>query len=219
MVIGKIAMLARKRIMPTLGEMINLFPNAKRELDANNPFELLIAVILSAQTTDVAVNKVTPLLFAAYPTPKMLTNANISDVIEKIRAIGLYRNKAKNIIASSKMLVSEFNEVVPHSYSELMKLPGVGRKTANVVLADTFGIPRIAVDTHVERIAKRLQIVKQNASVLEVEETLMKSIPKDLWIKAHHTMIFFGRYHCTAKKPKCIKCPLLKICKFEQIKT
>ncbi|MDR1521336.1 MAG: endonuclease III [Streptococcaceae bacterium] len=211
-------MLSKKRTIQALSEMANLFPNAKKELNANNPFELLIAVILSAQTTDVAVNKVTPLLFADYPTPDALANANISDIMEKIRAIGLYRNKAKNIVASSQMLVNEFNEEVPHSHSDLMKLPGVGRKTANVVLADAFGIFRIAVDTHVERIAKRLQIVKQSASALEVEEMLMKNIPKNLWIKAHHTMIFFGRYHCTAKKPKCIKCSLLKMCKFGQTK-
>ncbi|MDR1012736.1 MAG: endonuclease III [Lactobacillales bacterium] len=213
-------MLPKKKIMQALSEMANLFPDAKRELIANNPFELLIAVILSAQTTDVAVNKVTPLLFALYPTSTALANADISDVREKIRAIGLYRNKAKNIIAASKMLISKFNGEIPHSHSELMKLPGVGRKTANVVLADAFGIPGIAVDTHVERIVKRLQMVKQNANVLEVEEMLMKNIPKNLWMKMHHTMIFFGRYHCTAKNPKCPKCPLLiRMCKFGQAKS
>jgi len=211
-------MLSKQKIMDTLGEMANLFPDAHGELNARNPFELLIAVILSAQTTDVAVNKVTPMLFAAYPTPSDLAQANIEDVIEKIRIIGLYRNKAKNIIAASQMLVDEFNGEVPTSHSELMKLPGVGRKTANVVLGDAFGIPGIAVDTHVERIAKRLQIVKKDASVLEVEQTLMKNIPQNLWVQAHHTLIFFGRYHCTAKKPKCFNCPLLKICEFGQKK-
>jgi endonuclease-3 len=205
-----------KKIMSALSEMINLFPDAHGELNAHNPFELLIAVILSAQTTDVAVNKVTPMLFAAYPTPSALAKADIEDIIEKIKAIGLYRNKAKNIIAASQMLIDEFNGEVPPSHSKLIKLPGVGRKTANVVLGDAFGIPGIAVDTHVERIAKRLQIVKKDASVLEVEQTLMKNIPNNLWVKAHHTLIFFGRYHCTAKKPKCAKCPLLEMCEFGQ---
>ncbi|MDR0691013.1 MAG: endonuclease III [Streptococcaceae bacterium] len=209
-------MLSKKKIMDALGEMANLFPDAHGKLNARNPFELLIAVILSAQTTDVAVNKVTPVLFTAYSTPSSLAQADIEDVIEKIRAIGLYRNKAKNIIAASQMLFDEFNGEVPTSHSELMKLPGVGRKTANVVLGDAFGIPGIAVDTHVERIAKRLQIVKKDASVLEVEQALMKNIPKNLWVQAHHTMIFFGRYHCTAKKPKCANCPLLEMCAFRQ---
>ncbi|MDR1473252.1 MAG: endonuclease III [Lactobacillales bacterium] len=205
-----------KKIMSALSEMINLFPDAHGELNAHNPFELLIAVILSAQTTDVAVNKVTPMLFAAYPTPSALAKADVEDIIEKIKTIGLYRNKAKNIIAASQMLIDEFNGKVPPSHSKLIKLPGVGRKTANVVLGDAFGIPGIAVDTHVERIAKRLQIVKKDASVLEVEQTLMKNIPKNLWVQAHHTLIFFGRYHCTAKKPKCAKCPLLEMCEFKQ---
>ncbi|MDR0614530.1 MAG: endonuclease III [Lactobacillales bacterium] len=209
-------MLSKKKIMYALSEMGNLFPDAHGELNARNPFELLIAVILSAQTTDVTVNKVTPMLFAAYPTPSALAKADMEDVIEKIKAIGLYRNKAKNIITASQILVDEFNGKVPSSHSELIKLPGVGRKTANVVLGDAFGIPGIAVDTHVERIAKRLKIVKKDAKVLEVEQTLMKNIPKNLWVQAHHTMIFFGRYHCTAKKPKCVKCPLLKMCEFKQ---
>lgn len=202
--------------MYILGEMAKLFPDAKGELRANNPFELLIAVILSAQTTDVAVNKVTPALFLQYPTPFALKDANVEDVIEKVRTIGLYRNKAKNIVAASQMLVDEFDGIVPKTHKELMRLPGVGRKTANVVLGDAYGLPGIAVDTHVERIAKRLRIVKQSASVLEVEEMLMKKIPKSLWVKAHHTMIFFGRYHCTAKAPKCDECPLLSMCSFNE---
>lgn len=209
-------MLSKEKTIYVLGKMAKLFPDAKGELRASNPFELLIAVILSAQTTDVAVNKVTPVLFLQYPTPSALKDASVEDVIEKIRTIGLYRNKAKNIIATSQMLVDEFDKVVPKTHKELMRLPGVGRKTANVVLGDAYGLPGIAVDTHVERIAKRLRMVKQEASVLEVEETLMEKIPKSFWVKAHHTMIFFGRYHCSAKAPKCDRCPLLAMCAFGQ---
>jgi len=169
-------------------------------------------VTLSAQTTDVAVNKVTPALFEAFPTPEDLANAEVEEIIEYIKTIGLYRNKAKNIKASAQMLLDDFDGQVPLTHQELERLPGVGRKTANVVLGDAFGIPGIAVDTHVERISKRLRIAKQNATVTQVEETLMRKIPKELWVKAHHTMILFGRYHCIARKPKCEGCPLFDLC-------
>jgi endonuclease-3 len=132
--------------------------------------------------------------------------------MEKIKTIGLYRNKAKNIKAAAKYLVEEFNGEVPKTHEELERLAGVGRKTANVVLGDAYGIPSIAVDTHVERISKRLRIAKQNANVVEVEETLMKKIPKNLWVKAHHTMILFGRYHCLARTPNCAECTLIELC-------
>jgi endonuclease-3 len=189
-----------------------MFPDAVGELHSDSPFQLLIAVILSAQATDVSVNKATPALFKAYPTPEALAQAPIEDIIEKIKMIGLYRNKAKNIKACAQMLLDNYDGVVPNSREELIKLPGVGRKTANVVLGDAFGVPAIAVDTHVERVTKRLRICKLNASVTEVEATLMRKIPKDLWVKSHHTLIFFGRYHCTARSPKCEICPLLDMC-------
>lgn len=192
-----------------MGEM---FPNAKCELTHDSSFQLLIAVILSAQTTDVSVNKVTPALFKKFPTSELLANAPLDEIITEIRTIGLYRNKSKNIKACSSMLVTDFNGEVPDTMEELIKLPGVGRKTADVVLADAFGIPAIAVDTHVERISKRLGICKEDASVLEVEQTLMKKLPKSLWITAHHRMIFFGRYHCLARSPKCSICPLTGFC-------
>jgi endonuclease-3 len=192
--------------------MYDMFPDAVGELHSDSPFQLLIAVILSAQATDVSVNKATPALFKAYPTPEALAQAPIEDIIEKIKMIGLYRNKAKNIKACAQMLLDNYDGVVPNSREELIKLPGVGRKTANVVLGDAFGVPAIAVDTHVERVTKRLRICKLNASVTEVEATLMRKIPKDLWVKSHHTLIFFGRYHCTARSPKCEICPLLDMC-------
>lgn len=195
-----------------MSRMYEMFPNAVGELHSESPFQLLIAVILSAQATDVSVNKATPALFAAYPTPEALAQAPIDDIIAKIRTIGLYRNKAKNIKACAQMLLDDHGGIVPASREELVKLPGVGRKTANVVLGDAFGVPAIAVDTHVERVTKRLRICKLSASVTEVEATLMRKIPKVLWVKSHHTLIFFGRYHCTARAPKCEICPLLDMC-------
>jgi endonuclease-3 len=198
--------------MEALSLMSEMYPDAKGELNAKNPFELLIAVTLSAQTTDVAVNKVTPALFEAYPTPEDLAAAPVEDIIEKIKTIGLYRNKAKNIKASAQMMIDDYHSEVPRTHEALERLPGVGRKTANVVLGDAFGVPGIAVDTHLERVSKRLRIAKKSASVLEVERELEKRIPKELWVKTHHTMILFGRYHCTARAPKCDDCTLLHLC-------
>lgn len=205
-------MLSKEKTMEAMERMYQMFPDAVGELYSESPFQLLIAVILSAQATDVSVNKATPALFAAYPTPEALAQAPMEDVIAKIKTIGLYRNKAKNIKACAQMLLDDFGGIVPESREELIKLPGVGRKTANVVLGDAFGVPAIAVDTHVERVTKRLRICKLSASVTEVESTLMRKIPKELWVKSHHTLIFFGRYHCTARAPKCTICPLLDMC-------
>lgn len=205
-------MLSGKKTVEVLDRMEEMFPDAKGELDHESPFQYLIAVILSAQATDVSVNKVTPILFDAYPTAEKLANAQLDSVMDKIRTIGLYKNKAKNIIKTSQLLVADYDGEIPRTIEEMVKLPGVGNKTANVVAGDMFGVPAIAVDTHVERVAKRLRICKQSASVIEVEEALMKKIPKDRWVQAHHTIILFGRYHCTARSPKCEKCPLLDMC-------
>ena len=198
-----------KLILDTFNDM---FPDAKVELNHRNPFELLIAVVLSAQTTDVSVNKVTPALFSQYPDAAALANAELIDLEDKIRSIGLYRNKAKHIKALSAQLISQFHGMVPRNREAIESLPGVGRKTANVVLSNAFGIPALAVDTHVERVAKRLGLAKKNDSVMVVEKKLNAKIPKDLWQKVHHQFIFFGRYHCLAKKPKCDLCPLYEIC-------
>lgn len=205
-------MISKEKTQYAIKKMMEMFPEAHGELVSRTPFELLISVILSAQATDVSVNKATPALFASYPTPEALALAPIDDIISKIKTIGLYRNKAKNIKACAQQLIADFNGEVPQTREELMTLAGVGRKTANVVMGDAFGLPAIAVDTHVERVSKRLRICSLKASVLEVEETLMKKIPKSLWVKTHHTLIFFGRYHCLARNPKCIVCPLLDIC-------
>lgn len=205
-------MLGKQRTMEAFEKMYEMFPEAHGELQHKNPYELLIAVILSAQATDVSVNKATPALFEAFPTPEDLAQAPLEEIIPKIKTIGLYRNKAKNIKACAQQLIDQFGGQVPQIREELVSLPGVGRKTANVVLGDAFGVPAIAVDTHVERVTKRLRICKLDASVQEVEQTLMKKVPEDLWVKTHHTLIFFGRYHCTARSPRCEVCPLLDMC-------
>lgn len=205
-------MLGKQRTMEAFEKMYEMFPEAHGELQHKNPYELLIAVILSAQATDVSVNKATPALFEAFPTPEALAKAPLEEIIPKIKTIGLYRNKAKNIKACAQQLIDQFGGQVPQTREELVSLPGVGRKTANVVLGDAFGVPAIAVDTHVERVTKRLRICKLDASVQEVEQTLMKKVPEDLWVKTHHTLIFFGRYHCTARSPRCEVCPLLDMC-------
>lgn len=207
-------MLSKTKTIEAVQTMGDLFPDAHCELNHRNAFELLIATILSAQATDVGVNKVTPKLFERFPTPALLAAASEESVIECIQSLGLYRSKAKNIRLCAQQLMERFNGEVPWTREELVSLAGVGRKTANVVMSVAFNIPAFAVDTHVERISKRLQICKQKDTVLEVEETLCRKIPKELWSRAHHWMIFFGRYHCIARKPKCHECPLLEICAY-----
>ena len=209
-------MLSKIKTIEAVQTMGDLFPDAHCELNHRNAFELLIATILSAQATDVGVNKVTPRLFERFPTPAHLAEASEEAVIECIQSLGLYRSKAKNIRLCAQQLLERFNGEVPSTREELVSLAGVGRKTANVVMSVAFNIPAFAVDTHVERISKRLQICRQKDTVLEVEETLCRKIPKELWSRAHHWMIFFGRYHCVARKPKCHECPLLEMCAFGQ---
>ena len=209
-------MLSKTKTIEAVQTMGDLFPDAHCELNHRNAFELLIATILSAQATDVGVNKVTPKLFERFPTPAQLAEASEEAVIECIQSLGLYRSKAKNIRLCAQQLMERFNGEVPKTREELVSLAGVGRKTANVVMSVAFNIPAFAVDTHVERISKRLQICRQKDTVLEVEETLCRKIPKELWSRAHHWMIFFGRYHCIARKPKCHECPLLEMCAFGQ---
>lgn len=179
--------------------MGQLFPEAKAELNHDSPFQLLIAVILSAQTTDVGVNKVTPGLFEAYPTPEALMQANREDIMEKIKTIGLYRNKAKFIKSCATDIVERFGGEVPQTRKELQSLAGVGRKTANVVMSVAFAEPAIAVDTHVNRISKKFNIAPEDASIRQVENCLMEKLPEDLWSQAHHWLIFFGRYQCPAR--------------------
>lgn len=196
-----------------LSEMDRMFPDAHCELVHSNPFELTIATLLSAQCTDVLVNKVTPGLFAKYQTPQDYLNVPIEELQNDIRSIGLFRNKAKNIQALSRMVIEQFNGEIPANRDLLTTLPGVGRKTANVVVSVAFDIPALAVDTHVERVSKRLGLCRWKDSVLQVEETIMKKTPRDKWSRTHHQLIFFGRYHCKAQNPQCPVCPLLPLCR------
>lgn len=184
-------------VVMAMGE---LFPEAKAELDHDNAFQLLIAVILSAQTTDIGVNRVTPGLFKAYPTPEDLMNAPVEEIEDKIKTIGLYRNKSKFIKSCAKDIVEKFDGQVPRTRKELQSLSGVGRKTANVVMSVAFGEPAIAVDTHVNRISKKFKIADENDSINQVEKRLMEKLPKKIWNDAHHWLIFFGRYQCPARK-------------------
>ncbi len=205
-------MLNEKNITEVLDRLIEQYPDADCALDHRNVFELLVAVVLSAQTTDVSVNKVTPGLFEKYPTPQALAEATEEDLQEILRRIGMYKTKAKNIKKLAIQLVSEFDGQVPEDQKLLESLPGVGRKTANVVMAVGFGHQRIAVDTHVFRVSNRIGLVSEK-DVLKTELALMKTLPEDRWTEAHHSLIFHGRRCCDARKPKCGECVISHICK------
>lgn len=188
-------------------------PDAKPELNFRNPYELLIATILSAQCTDKQVNRVTPALFDAYPTPEALASAEPEDVEPYIHSCGFYHNKAKNIVMACRNIVEQFGGNVPDNREGLESLAGVGRKTANVVLSNAFGVPAIAVDTHVFRVANRIGLVSAG-NVEETERQLMSNIPNDKWSIAHHWLIFHGRRVCGARKPDCGACILSELCDF-----
>lgn len=190
-----------------------LYPDAHCELNHKDSFELLIAVVLSAQTTDVSVNRVTPALFEKYPDALSLSEASEEDVMRLIHSIGLYKNKSRNIINLAKELVKRFDGEVPSKREELESLPGVGRKTANVVLSNCFDYPAFAVDTHVSRVSKRLMIARKEDDVLTIEKKLMKFFPRNCWSRLHHQFIFFGRYKCKAKNPECTDCPFRDSCR------
>ena len=190
-----------------------LYPDAHCELNHKDSFELLIAVVLSAQTTDVSVNRVTPALFEKYPDAISLSEASEEDVMRLIHSIGLYKNKSRNIINLAKELVKRFDGEVPSKREELESLPGVGRKTANVVLSNCFDYPAFAVDTHVSRVSKRLMIARKDDDILTIEKKLMKFFPRNCWSRLHHQFIFFGRYKCKAKNPECTDCPFKDSCR------
>lgn len=188
------------------------YPDAGCALEHQDIYQLLICVVLSAQTTDKSVNRISDALFAAYPNPKALASAQQEDVIEIIKTIGMYKTKSKNIIALAKELVSRFDGQVPDDYDALISLPGVGRKTANVVQSVGFGHQRIAVDTHVFRVTNRIGLVSEK-DVLKTEMALMKTLPEDRWTEAHHSFIFHGRNCCSARNPKCEECVIAELCK------
>ena len=190
-----------------------LFPNPKCELNYNNDYELLIAIMLSAQSTDKRVNTVTPVIFEKYPTLEELMNADINDLENIVRPVGSFRKKSLYIKEIAKRLFLEFESKVPVDREVLESFPGIGRKTVNVFLSEFYDIPAIAVDTHVERVSKRLKLVYLNDDVLKIEKKLMKKIKKELWGRRHLQLVLFGRYYCKAVKPECKNCPLIDLCR------
>ena len=208
-------MTPKEKIGPILELLERHYPEAHVTLDFKNPLELLVATVLSAQCTDVRVNQVTPALFAKYPTAAEYAKAPLAELEEMIRPTGFFHNKAKSIKAFSQTLVEKFNGQVPGSLEELVKLPGVGRKTANVVLGNAFGVPGIFVDTHLGRVSQRLGLTTEKDPV-KIEFDLMPLIPRERWVKFSHQMIQHGRQICHARSPKCPACPLLPWCDFGQ---
>lgn len=190
-----------------------LFPNADCELNYSKDYELLLAVMMSAQTTDVRVNMVTAILFKKYPNLESLAVADIEDIMAIIKPIGTYKKKAQNIIGIANKLLKDQNGKVPQDREYLESLPGVGRKTTNVILSILYKEPVLAVDTHVSRVSIRLGLANKKDDVLTIERKLTKLIPKDKINKLHHQLIFFGRYHCKARNPECQNCRLINICK------
>ena len=189
-----------------------LFPNPKCELLYHTDYELLIAVVLSAQSTDRRVNSVTPLIYEKYPTLNRLKEADLRELETIIRPVGSYHKKASYIKNIATILVDEYNGVVPRDRDKLIKFPGVGRKTINVFLSEYYNEPAIAVDTHVERVSKRLKLANKDDDVLTIEKKLMKKFDKENWGKLHLQLVLFGRYHCKAIKPQCLNCRLKDIC-------
>lgn len=202
-----------KRVQTTkiLELLEQMYPDAHCELDFTSPFELLISTILSAQSTDKQVNKVTKPLYEKYPTPQKMLELSEQELANYIKGLGLYRNKSKNIRKTCEILVEKYNGEVPRNRKDLEALPGVGRKTANVVLSNAFGVPALAVDTHVQRVANRLALA-DSENPLETEKQLLRKIPRKNWTDAHHQIIWHGRRICSARNPKCEICDLYSHC-------
>lgn len=205
----------QKRILDTI---FSMFPDACCELDYKTNEQLAIAVILSAQTTDKLVNTVTPVIYQHFPTLEALANSNIKELESCIQKIGLYRNKAKNIKAFAQEVIERHNGYLPSDPTDLKALSGVGQKTCQVILAEVFKTPALAVDTHVHRVSLRLGLAPKGSNVDQTEKALKRIIPKEEWISAHHRILWFGRYHCLARNPKCDVCPLNDICKYTKTK-
>ena len=206
-----------ERYRGVLGWFRENMPVAETELHYKNPFQLLISVILSAQCTDKRINLVTPALFEAYPTPEKLSQATHEDIYEYIKSVSYPNNKSKHLIGMAQILVSQFGGNVPSDMNELQKLPGVGRKTANVMASVAFDKPAMAVDTHVFRVANRIGLTVNSKTPLTTEKELVKNIPEEQLSKAHHWLILHGRYVCTARKPKCDTCGIAPWCKSSNI--
>ena len=208
---GIITSMKREVIDKILDQLEVTYPDAECALDHKNVYQLIVAVALSAQTTDKSVNLVTPALFQAYPDAKTLAAADPEEVSTYIKRIGMYKTKAKNIVGMAKQLVEKHEGQVPEDYDKLVALPGVGRKTANVVLSVGFGHQRIAVDTHVFRVANRIGLVNEK-DVLKTELALMECVPEERWSRTHHSLIFHGRNCCAARKPDCENCSIAEWC-------
>lgn len=205
----------RKRVVQVCERMDALYPDAECALHFRDAFECVICVALSAQTTDANVNKVTPVLFERWPNPQAMAQANVHEVEEVIRSIGFYRNKARNCVACAQKIMADYGGEVPNTYEGLQSLPGVGRKTANIVMNNVFGVVEgIAVDTHVNRIAHKLALIvpKRETDPNKVEAQLLDLIPRELWGPVNHQWVLFGREWCDAKRPRCGECPLTDIC-------
>jgi endonuclease III len=194
-----------------------LFPNAECELNFRNVYELSVAVILSAQTTDPSVNKVTPAVFKAYPDAKHLAQAELVTLESMIRTLGLYHTKAKHLIDFASDVLTKFEGKIPSDFDQLQTLPGIGRKTANVIVSVGFNQPGLAVDTHVLRVSQRFGVVENEADPILVEMTLKNALDEKEWSEAHHALLFFGRYHCMARNPKCEICPLKLECRYKKM--
>lgn len=204
----------KERYDKVIGWFQDNMPVAETELNYNNPFELLVAVVLSAQCTDKRVNMITPGLFKKYPDAESMSMASVEDILTLISSCSFPNNKAKHLSGLSKMLIEKYNGKVPADIDEMQKLPGVGRKTANVMGVVVFDIPAMPVDTHVFRVSKRLGLVRNAKTPLDTEIQLVKNIPQELLPIAHHWLILHGRYVCTARKPKCEECGLTDYCKY-----
>ena len=206
-------MIKQDDVIKVLDILEETYPDAECALNHKNVYELIVAVALSAQTTDKSVKQVSPALFERYPDAEALAAAEPSEVEEYIKRIGMYRTKAKNIVAMAQKICCDFGGKVPNDYDSLISLPGVGRKTANVVLAVGFGQQRIAVDTHVFRVANRIGLADEK-DVLKTELSLMERVPEERWSRTHHSLIFHGRQCCDARKPKCDSCPVNIYCEY-----
>ena len=207
--------MSTRKIDVVVAELAHLFPDAKCELNYHNVYELSVAVILSAQTTDKAVNLVTPALFKTYPDLKALSEANVDEVAKVIARIGMAQTKAKNIIGFALMVIDKYNSIIPQTIDELITLPGVGSKTANVIISEGYGIPGFAVDVHVTRVTNRLGLVNTN-NPLKIEKEMKAMMTPSIWHIMHHRFIFMGRYLCKAKNPLCQNCSLYELCQYEQ---
>ncbi len=207
-------MTTKQRFEHIIQYFAQAMPIAESELTYSNPFELLVAVILSAQCTDKRVNQVTPALFEAFPTPEVMAASNKETIFEYIRSVSYPNNKAAHLVGMARMLVNDFNSQVPDNIEDLQKLPGVGRKTPNVVCAVIYNQPTMAVDTHIFRVSERIGLTTNSKNPLQTEKQLVKYIPTDLIPKAHHWILLHGRYVCQARTPHCDKCGITQWCRY-----